>query len=184
MSKNSSFSRFMDVFISYCPRFGCSWAICRAHKTRYMFENYDQKLVVFIFYGRYHELLPKVLGFKGDSQGSKDPIHDQNSSFSCFMDVFMSYCPQFWGSMGIFLARKDTIHFLRVMNKNSSFSRFMGVFMSHGPQFWGSKVICTTRNTRYVFERHNQKLAAFVFYGGFHELLPTVLGFRGNFHGP
>ena len=121
MSKNSSFSRFMAVFISYCPRFGCSRAICRAHKTRYMFENYDQKLVVFTFYGRYHELLPNVLGFKGDSQGSKDSIHDQNSSFSCFMDVFMSYCPQFWGSMGIFLARKDTIHVWELWTKTRRF---------------------------------------------------------------
>jgi len=31
-----------------------------------MFERYDQKFVVFAFYGRFHELLPIVLGFQGD----------------------------------------------------------------------------------------------------------------------
>ena len=31
-----------------------------------MFERYDQKLVVFVFYGRFHELLPRVLRFQDD----------------------------------------------------------------------------------------------------------------------
>jgi len=39
-----------------------------ALNTRYMFESYDQKLVVFAFYGRFNELLPVVLGFQGDLQ--------------------------------------------------------------------------------------------------------------------
>jgi len=29
-------------------------------KTRYMFETYDQKLIIFTFYGCFHELLPRV----------------------------------------------------------------------------------------------------------------------------
>jgi hypothetical protein len=32
----------------------------------YIFEWYDQKLVVFAFCGCFHELYPIVLGFKGD----------------------------------------------------------------------------------------------------------------------
>jgi len=35
-----------------------------------MFESYDQKLVVLVFYGRFHEQLPTVLGFHGDLDGS------------------------------------------------------------------------------------------------------------------
>jgi len=31
-----------------------------------MFESYDQKLVVFVFYGCFHELLSLVLGFQGN----------------------------------------------------------------------------------------------------------------------
>ena len=59
MTKNSSFSCFMDVFMSYCTQFGSSRAI-------YMFERYDKKFVTFAFYGRFHELSPIVLGFQGD----------------------------------------------------------------------------------------------------------------------
>jgi hypothetical protein len=40
------------------------------------------------------------------------------------------------------------------------------------------------RKTRYMFDSYGQKLVAFVFYGYFHELLPIVLGFQGNLHGP
>jgi hypothetical protein len=28
-----------------------------------MFETYDQKLIIFTFYGRFHEVLPTLLGF-------------------------------------------------------------------------------------------------------------------------
>ena len=66
--KNSSFSCFMAFFMSYWPHFWGSRGIRMAHKTRYMFESYDQKLVVFAFYGRFHELLPIILGFQGDLQ--------------------------------------------------------------------------------------------------------------------
>src|SRR3954462_15937527 len=55
----------MAVFMSYCPYFSGSRAICMARKTRYMFESYDQKLVVFVFYGRFHELLPIVFCVTG-----------------------------------------------------------------------------------------------------------------------
>src|SRR3954465_2786957 len=65
MTKNSSFSRFMAVFKSYCPQFWGSKAICMARQTRYMFESYDQKLIIFAFYGRFHELLATVLGVSG-----------------------------------------------------------------------------------------------------------------------
>jgi hypothetical protein len=43
--------------------------IYKAHATQYMFERRDQKLVVFVFYGRFHNLLPTVLGFRSDLQG-------------------------------------------------------------------------------------------------------------------
>src|SRR3954463_11077358 len=64
-TKNSLFSCFMAVFMSYFPHFLGSGAICMPRKTRYMFEIYDQKLVSFALYGRFHELLPTVLGVSG-----------------------------------------------------------------------------------------------------------------------
>jgi hypothetical protein len=60
--QKSLFSLCMDVFVSYCPQFWGSMAIYNDHKNRYMFEIYDQKLVVFVFYGHVHELLTTVLG--------------------------------------------------------------------------------------------------------------------------
>src|SRR5215216_1863656 len=61
MTKNSSFSRFTAVFMSYWTLFWHSRWIYNDPKTRYMFESYDQKLVVFAFYDRFHELLDTVL---------------------------------------------------------------------------------------------------------------------------
>src|SRR3954467_4601070 len=55
-TKNSSFSRFMAVFMSYFPHFLGSRAICMPRKTRYVFEISHQKLVSFALYGRFHEL--------------------------------------------------------------------------------------------------------------------------------
>src|SRR4051812_29258515 len=100
----------------------------------------------------------------------------QNSQLSRFIAVFMSYFPQFM-VLGQFTTtlRHDTC--LRVMTKNSSFSCFIIIFMSYCPQFFGSTRICMPRNNPYMFERYDQKLVVFVFYGHFHELLPTFFGF-------
>src|SRR3954467_14548673 len=98
----------------------------------------------------------------------------KNPSFSCFMAVFMSYCPLFWGSTGFaWHVRPDTC--LRDLTKNTSFSHFMAVFMSYCPRFWGSRGICMACTTRFMFEIYDKKLVVFLFYGRFHELLPMVL---------
>jgi hypothetical protein len=47
--------------------------------------------------------------------------------------------------------------------------------------FW---VIYKAHETQYIFERRDQKLIIFAFYGRFYELLPTVLGFRTDLQGP
>ena len=52
----------------------------------------------------------------------------------------------------------------------------MAVFMSYGPQFYGSRAFYNILKKRYMFESYDQKLGVFVFYGHFHELLPTVFG--------
>src|SRR3954466_6046127 len=106
MTKNSSFSCFMAVFMSYCPLFRGSRAIYSDLPTRYMLERYDQKLVVFVFCGRFHELLPHSLGVLGRFTVTFRPDTcwtdmTRNPSFSRFMAVFMSYCPYFYGSRAI-----------------------------------------------------------------------------------
>src|SRR5215216_2407417 len=97
MTKNSSFSCFMVIFMSYCPQFFGSRRICMHVKNPYMFDRYHQKLVIFVFYGRFHEILPIVLGFQRiwmpRNNNCMFERHDQKLYFSCFMAVFMSYCP-------------------------------------------------------------------------------------------
>src|SRR4051812_944984 len=99
MTKKSSFPWLMAIFMSYCPQILGSKRICMACKTRYMFERYDQKHVVFTFYVRFHELLPTLLVFQDVLQRVRPDtcLRDmtKNSSFSCFLSVFMSYCPHF-----------------------------------------------------------------------------------------
>src|SRR5215216_7125648 len=68
MTRNSSFSRFMAVFMIYCPLFWGSSEIYKDIKTRYMFDSYDQKLVVFVFYVHFDEVFPTVFGFLLDLQ--------------------------------------------------------------------------------------------------------------------
>jgi hypothetical protein len=63
MTKNTLFFRFTAVFMSYCPQFWGSRGIYNDRRARYMFQSYDQKLVVFVFYGCFHELLPIVSEF-------------------------------------------------------------------------------------------------------------------------
>ena len=119
----------------------------------------------------------------------------------------MSYCPQFWGSRAIYIFWQvwpkshrfcflwpfswaiahsfgvpGRLTCLRSKTKKSLFLRFMAVLMSYCPHFRCYSAICTPKKTQYVFERHDQKLVVFAFYACFHELLPIVLGFQGDFH--
>ena len=91
MAKNSSFLRFMAIFMSYCPQFWVSRVI-------YMFERYDQKLVVFAFYGHFRDLLPIVLGFQGVLHVSE---LWQKLVFFAFLGHFHELLPIFGGSRAI-----------------------------------------------------------------------------------
>jgi hypothetical protein len=69
MTKNSSFLHFRAVFVSYCPLFWGSGVIYTKYDILYILERDNKKLVIFAFYGRFRELLPIVLWFRGDLQG-------------------------------------------------------------------------------------------------------------------
>ena len=113
-TKHLSVWHFMVVFMSYFPHFWGPRAIYNDVKSRYIFESYDQKLVVFALFGCFYELLPMVLWFLGDLQRPSDLIHvlgfhtnftmiirpdtclrdtTKNSSYWRFMVVIMIYCP-------------------------------------------------------------------------------------------
>ena len=172
MTKHSLFSCFLDVFMSYCLEFWGSRAIYNDYKTYYIFESYDQKLIVFALCGCFHELLPIVLGLLGWFRTTVRPntclrFMTKNSPFLCFMDIFMSlgfegdlqwpsdliHVWELWpktrrfralwpcslainhsfGILGRFTRtiRLDTC--LKVMTKKSSFSCFMAIFMRYCP---------------------------------------------------
>src|SRR3954465_1060681 len=82
--------------MSYCTLFWCSMGIYNDPKTRYMFESYDQKLVVFAFYVPFRELLHTCLGLHGDLCGPLDTMHvsgdDQIFVVFVLMTIFVSYC--------------------------------------------------------------------------------------------
>ena len=125
LTKKSSFFVFYGRFHELLPT-------VLGSRTTYMFERYDQKLVVSAFYGRFHVLLPIVFGFQVDLHVSE--LWPRTRLFA-FYGHFISYCPQFWYSGAI-----------------------------------------------YMFESFDQKVVIFEFYGRFHELLPIVLGFQLKFH--
>jgi hypothetical protein len=53
----------MAVFVSYCPQFWGPVVIYKAHDTQYMFERYDQKLVVFYVLGPFSWAIAHNFGF-------------------------------------------------------------------------------------------------------------------------
>src|SRR3954462_892217 len=61
MTKKLSFSRFMVVFMSYCPRFWGSRGIAWPVRPDTCFRVMNKKLVIYLFYGHFHELLPIFL---------------------------------------------------------------------------------------------------------------------------
>jgi hypothetical protein len=49
MTKNLSFLHFRAIFMSYCSQFWVFGVIFKAHDTWYLFDEHDQKFVVFAF---------------------------------------------------------------------------------------------------------------------------------------
>src|SRR3954467_4010171 len=103
-------------------------------------------------------------------------VMPKNSSFSCLWPFSRAIAHSFM-VLGLFKATLRPGTWLRVMPKNSSFSCFMVIFMSYCPQFLGFRRICMSRKNPDKFERYDQKLDVLAFYGRFHELVLTVLGF-------
>ena len=59
--QNSSFSRFLAVFVGYNTLFWVPWTIFAARDPRYTVSEATSKLVIFAFLGRFRGLL-NVLG--------------------------------------------------------------------------------------------------------------------------
>ena len=115
------------------------------------------------------------------------------------MAIFMSYCPQFRTSRAIYMFERyeqkhfvfasygcfhvllptvlgfqDDLHVWEWWPKTHLFCALCPFSWAIANSFRGSRVI-------YMFERYEQKLVFFAFYGHFHELLPIILGVPGWF---
>src|SRR3954467_8418723 len=108
----------------------------------------------------------------------------KNSPVSCFMTVFMSYCPHYRVPCRFAWSIIIPLTCLRKMTRKSSFSHFMAVLMSYCPLFRGSREIYNHLKNGYKFESYEQQLVGFVFYGRFRDLLPTFFGFHGDLRAP
>jgi hypothetical protein len=78
------------------------------------------------------------------------------------MAVFVSYCPQFWGS-GVIYKAHDTHYLFERHDQKLVIFAFMAVFVSYCQMFWGSGVIFKAHDTQYISERLDQKLVIFSF---------------------
>jgi len=104
-----------------------------------MYESYHQAAVVFMFYGRCHELLTIVLGVPGRFPWPVRPdtyLRDTTKKLVIFAVYVRLHelCPLCWGFRAIYTHQRPDTCF-RVMTKTTLFSRFMAVFMSNWPQF-------------------------------------------------
>jgi hypothetical protein len=67
-----------------------------------------------------------------------------------FMAIFVSYCPQFWGS-GVIYKTHDTLYMIERHDKKLIVFAFIAVFMSYCSQFWSSGLIYKVHDTQYIF---------------------------------
>jgi hypothetical protein len=75
------------------------------------------------------------------------------------MAIFVSYCPQFWGS-GVIYKAHDTQY---MFDQKLIVLAFTAIFVSYCPQFWGSEMIYKAHDTQYIFERRDQNSPFFAF---------------------
>jgi hypothetical protein len=145
-----------------------------------MFEWHDQKLIVFAFLGCFHELLPIVLDFWGDLRGPWHLVHvwvtwPKTRRF-CVLGAFSWAIAHSFGVSRWFTRTMTLSTFFRGMTKTSLFVCFRDIFVSYCTLFWGSGDSYKEYDSLYILERNDKKNRLFCYYGRFHELLPTVLG--------
>jgi hypothetical protein len=125
MTKNSSFFHFRDVFVSYCPQFWDSGVIYKAHDTQHIFRGVTKNLS-FLHLGpfswdiahsfRVPEWFTRSITLSTYLRGMT-----KNSSFWRFRAVFMTSCPQFWGSVVIYKVHDTQYMFKRHDQKHIVF---------------------------------------------------------------
>jgi hypothetical protein len=105
-TKNLSFCVFRAVFVSYCPLFWSSVDIYKEYDSLYIFKR-NEKNSSFLCLWLFSWTITHSFGVPGwftrpMTLSTCLSGMTKNSSFLHFRAVFMSYCPQFWGSRVIY----------------------------------------------------------------------------------
>jgi hypothetical protein len=108
--------------------------------------------------------------------------HDQKLVVFAFMAIFVSYCPMFWGSGGIYMAH-DISTCLRDMTKNLSFLHFWAIFVTYSPQFWVFEVIFKPM-TLSTYLTWMTKNSSFLCLWSFLGAIAHCFGVSGDLDGP
>jgi hypothetical protein len=141
----------------------------------------------FFVYGPFRELLPIVLGFRGDLQRPWQSVHVSEAwpktRRFCVLGPFSWAIAHSFGVPEWFTRSMTLSTYLRGMAKSSSFLRFRPFSWAIAHCFWVPVIF--TRNMTVCLSTCLRGMAKnSSFLGRFHELLPTVLGFRGDLQGP
>jgi hypothetical protein len=110
--------------------------------------------------------------------------HDQKLIVFCILWPFSWAIAHSFGVLEWFTMSMTLSTCLWGMTKNSSFWHFRAVFVSYFPLFWGSGVIYKVHDTKYMFVRHDQKLAIFCVFGPFLWAIAHCFGVPEWFKGP
>jgi hypothetical protein len=121
MTKNSSFLRFSAVFMSYRPLFRGYVEIYKEYDSLYILER-NNAFLLFLHLWQFSWAIAHsfgVLGWFTRLMTLSTCLRGvtNNSSFLCFRAVFMSYCPQFWGS-GVIYKIHDSKYMFETHGQN------------------------------------------------------------------
>jgi hypothetical protein len=101
----------------------------------------------------------------------------------CVLGPFSWAIADSFGVLDWFIRSMTLNTYLRGMTKSSSFFASCGHFRELLPIVWGSMEIYKQYNSMHILERNDKKLVVLCFRS-FCELLPTVLGCRGDLQRP
>jgi hypothetical protein len=144
--------------------------------------------VVFTFYHHFLKLLPTFLEFWAIYKARDTPYmferHAQKLIIFEFYCCFCELLPTVCGSSTIYKPHDSWYMFERHDQKLIVFTFYWCFHKPFGHSFGVLVRFYKAHDTRYTFERMTKNSTFWIFYGPFCYLLPIVLGFQDDLHGP
>jgi hypothetical protein len=179
-----AFLCFRAAFVSNCPLFWGSVDIYKEYDSLYILERNDKKNSSFLRLWPFTWTIAHSFGVPGwftrAMTLSTFWVPWLKTRRFCVLGPFSWAIAHSFEVPGWFTMTMTLSTCLWGTTKNSSFWCFRAVFVSYCPLFWGSMDIYNEYDSLYILERNDKKTRRFCVYGRFCELLPIVLGFRGD----